>query len=544
MHTRTFSVIILAFGVSALALVGCPSGPTDSGGTDDTWNGAARCADSVGLYVQSWAWYQLGAVDQFLGTCAEHGIDRIYVECFTWGDADEEQWHGTDGSKASRTVALSQLDDLASQGDGHGINVYAWIHCNPIHYNEAQKVDFWNLDPEDGQEWSTHKERLRGVLGSLATTCVDGVLFDYIRYPNDGVSDESTREAKVEDLLRSLYEACTSEGWFAKSKLGAAVFPDLGGSSSAYVRRTLGQDYERMAPYLGFLSPMTYHIDSKEPTSWIGEVREYAEDQVSGSGCQVRMIVQAYEETAPDHAPRELPGADEVRNALEEAISGNSGDADVFSAVHVSDEEWDAIADTLCVTPEPQTPVTGSTLDEDFEDKVADGWSYPGEVTPPHSTSTGNFSIDSPGLNGSSFKYSASSACASPNVSWNTGTLEFDLQMPSSSFGDFNIALAIDDTDNYVHLGLFPDGGDNGTDFIQVIRGGQQVAADSRATTLQAGSAHQVRVVKQSGSVSLYLDGASSAYLSLSSSQIPTGALPFYFRFWTSGSIDNVVLSP
>ena len=190
----------------------------------------------------------------------------------------------------------------------------------------------------------------------------------------------------------------------------------------------------------------------------------------------------------------------------------------------------------------PQAALADVLLDEDFEDGVADGWSRATTSSPFFPNS---FSVVSPGLWSSSYKYEGGRASTTPNVMWDTGTLTFDCDMPLSA--DLYLNLAYQDGSNFVRI-TFLRGTQDWLGQIVVLQDGAAVAGDDDLHVIETGLAGElhVEVVKEASRITVFVNRAvffEGQDLEVSSSEIPSGALPFHFYALHSASIDNVVLT-
>ncbi len=177
---------------------------------------------------------------------------------------------------------------------------------------------------------------------------------------------------------------------------------------------------------------------------------------------------------------------------------------------------------------------------EDFEDGLADGWYFPEQRIAEHEQTAAEFTVLEPGLNGSRYKYGGTEACGSPNLLWETGTLQFDLEMPLTADGVFQVVLAYLDSSNYLLMSLHPLEAENATDFVQLVRDGEVSAEAGAASSLPAGTTHHVVIARGSAQVEVYLDHGGTPRLVLANAALPGGSLPFYFCTRGEASIDNV----
>lgn len=199
--------------------------------------------------------------------------------------------------------------------------------------------------------------------------------------------------------------------------------------------------------------------------------------------------------------------------------------------------------DIVEISNDLQIGANCSVLHDDFEDGDMKGWGLPLVKSPFHSSSTGVFSIHSPGLFNSSFSLAGLNGCVSPNVGWGEDfVLEFAFRMPTDINGDFDVIFLQDD-DDAIMIGFYCEGGDNKKDRILLLRDGQTIDEVLVPTTLSSGSEHRVKIEKELDSVSVYLDGSLEPYMSYSDQRIIDGGSHFYIRTWFDALIDDFCFS-
>ena len=176
---------------------------------------------------------------------------------------------------------------------------------------------------------------------------VDGVHFDYIRFPNAEVCQcpacrkELSRRASVNWPLglALIDESDTQAAWFEhhrgdlihdlaeefatairKWQEGVVVSPSPQARSSTNFDgvKLYGQSYRKLAPLLDFVAPMAYHQLESEPVDWVRAVQISARWR-SGS-TPVWHGIQAYE--ASEHPPMDLG---EFGRLLDWMPSGSEG---------------------------------------------------------------------------------------------------------------------------------------------------------------------------------------------------------------------------
>jgi len=310
---------------------------------------------SEGLYVQYWEWASIGNVNNFLQKCVTRNVKRLYVECYINTDIETGTWYDSesDVSKETSLAWLSDLSETASQ-QSPKIEVFGWIHCN----SELTATESDPLKSSNSyQNWQLHIDHISEVVSEIGDTGVDGLLLDYIRYheeKNDCTGEEQyERSAYIIELVSEIAELDI----FARSQIGAAVKP--AGNKDYYncaIKHYLGQDYNELSRYIGFISPMAYHLDFGQQLAWIKSVTEITKDNLQ-NGCILRPAIQVYPREvesenecaqgeiccSKESCPVTSPGATEIDSAISTAFSGGADVIDVFSVSHLSNEEWNAV---------------------------------------------------------------------------------------------------------------------------------------------------------------------------------------------------------
>ncbi len=235
-----------------------------------------------------------------------------------------------------------------------GIRVHAWF---PICYDpqRLKKHPEWGMVDANGQrsdEWvcptnaAWRQEFLAMFKSLLDNYGVDGVHFDYIRFPNAEVCQcpacrkELSRRASVNwplglalidesdtqaawfdyrgDLIHDLAEefATAIRKWQEGVVVSASLKPE--GAINFDGVKLYGQSYRKLAPLLDFVAPMAYHQLESEPVEWVRAVQISARWR-SGS-TPVWHGIQAYE--ASEHPPMDLG---EFGRLLDSMRSGSEG---------------------------------------------------------------------------------------------------------------------------------------------------------------------------------------------------------------------------
>ena len=193
-----------------------------------------------------------------------------------------------------------------------GMRVHAWF---PICYDpqRLKKHPEWGMVDSNGlrsDEWvcpsstAWRKEFLAMFKNLLDNYSVDGIHFDYIRFPNAEVCHcpacraELTRRAGVKwplgmelieqsnaqaawfdyrsDLIHDLAEefATAIRKWQEGVVVSAALEP--AGAINSDGVKLYGQSYRELAPLLDFVAPLAYHQRKGKPIRWVRAVQVLA----------------------------------------------------------------------------------------------------------------------------------------------------------------------------------------------------------------------------------------------------------------------------
>ena len=235
-----------------------------------------------------------------------------------------------------------------------GIRVHAWF---PICYDpqRLKKHPEWGMVDANGlrsDEWvcptnaAWRKEFLAMFKNLLDNYGVDGIHFDYIRFPNAEVCQcpacrkELSRRASVNwplglelidqsdtqaawfdyrtDLIHDLTEefATAIRKWQEAVIVSAALQPE--GAINFDGVKLYGQSYRELAPLLDFVAPLAYHQLECEPVNWVRAVQISA--RWRSGFTPVWHGIQAYEDRS--HSPMSL---NEFGSLLDSMRSGSDG---------------------------------------------------------------------------------------------------------------------------------------------------------------------------------------------------------------------------
>jgi peptidoglycan/xylan/chitin deacetylase (PgdA/CDA1 family) len=235
-----------------------------------------------------------------------------------------------------------------------GMRVHAWF---PICYDPQRLKQHpeWGMVDANGlrsDEWvcptnaAWRKEFLAMFKDLLDNYGVDGIHFDYIRFPNAEVCQcatcrkELSRRASVDwplglelidqsdtqaawfdyrtDLIHDLTEEFTTaiRKWQEGVVVSAALKPE--GAINFEGVKLYGQSYRELAPLLDFVAPMAYHQLEGEPVGWVRAVQTSA--RWRSGFTPVWHGIQAYEDR--EHPPMDLG---EFGRLLDSMHSGSDG---------------------------------------------------------------------------------------------------------------------------------------------------------------------------------------------------------------------------
>lgn len=205
------------------------------------------------------------------------------------------------------------------------------IYAN-IKRDIEHKPDYLNLDfIRFFQFWEMIDLSKQDKNLELVETCFcDKCLEDQKKY--DGLAQ--WRQEKILDIVKKASVIVREKS--PNTKIGVHIVPWRKTDFNNARENILGQNIEKMLPFVDYVSPMMYHHMIGMPVSYIGELLESFDKEIKAAGSDKKVLVSIQ---AKEYYKEEALSSKEFERALQQSIQNPSLGVMVFSSSDVLGNE-------------------------------------------------------------------------------------------------------------------------------------------------------------------------------------------------------------